>query len=79
MQNDDKADAATPRDDDKPADGAVQGHASESKATKATKASDKPAPTDEDYPDPTIESGGPKGLEPTRYGDWERKGILSDF
>ncbi|HEV2531343.1 succinate dehydrogenase assembly factor 4 [Phenylobacterium sp.] len=22
---------------------------------------------------------GPKGLEPTRYGDWERKGILSDF
>ncbi|HWA69926.1 MAG TPA: DUF1674 domain-containing protein [Rhizomicrobium sp.] len=25
------------------------------------------------------ESGGPKGLEPTRYGDWERKGIASDF
>jgi hypothetical protein len=25
------------------------------------------------------EFGGPKGLEPTRYGDWERKGILSDF
>ena len=25
------------------------------------------------------EYGGPKGLEPTRYGDWERKGILSDF
>jgi len=23
--------------------------------------------------------GGPKGLEPTRYGDWERKGIASDF
>ncbi|BAM86364.1 conserved hypothetical protein [Bradyrhizobium oligotrophicum S58] len=22
---------------------------------------------------------GPKGLEPTRYGDWERKGIVSDF
>jgi hypothetical protein len=22
---------------------------------------------------------GPKGPEPTRYGDWERKGILSDF
>lgn len=22
---------------------------------------------------------GPKGLEPTRYGDWERKGITSDF
>lgn len=25
------------------------------------------------------EQGGPKGLEPTRYGDWERKGIVSDF
>jgi hypothetical protein len=22
---------------------------------------------------------GPQGLEPTRYGDWERKGIVSDF
>jgi hypothetical protein len=25
------------------------------------------------------EIGGPKGPEPTRYGDWERKGIVSDF
>ncbi len=25
------------------------------------------------------EYGGPKGEEPTRYGDWERKGIASDF
>ena len=25
------------------------------------------------------EHGGPKGPEPTRYGDWERKGIASDF
>ena len=25
------------------------------------------------------ENGGPKGPEPTRYGDWERKGIVSDF
>ena len=22
---------------------------------------------------------GPKGPEPTRYGDWENKGIVSDF
>lgn len=27
----------------------------------------------------TKEIGGPKGLEPTRYGDWEKKGIVSDF
>ena len=26
-----------------------------------------------------IEEGGPSGLEPTRYGDWERKGIAVDF
>jgi hypothetical protein len=25
------------------------------------------------------EVGGPKGPEPTRYGDWESKGIVSDF
>ena len=25
------------------------------------------------------EIGGPDGPEPTRYGDWERKGICSDF
>ena len=27
----------------------------------------------------TGERGGPKGPEPTRYGDWERKGRVSDF
>ena len=25
------------------------------------------------------EYGGPKGLEPTRYGDWERNGRCYDF
>ncbi|MBV1795849.1 DUF1674 domain-containing protein [Siccirubricoccus sp. G192] len=25
------------------------------------------------------EIGGPTGPEPTRYGDWERKGRVSDF
>jgi len=25
------------------------------------------------------EKGGPKNIEPTRYGDWERKGIAYDF
>lgn len=27
----------------------------------------------------TKERGGPKGPEPTRYGDWERKGRCIDF
>ena len=25
------------------------------------------------------EYGGPTGPEPTRYGDWEKKGLTSDF
>ena len=25
------------------------------------------------------EIGGQDGPEPTRYGDWERKGVISDF
>jgi hypothetical protein len=29
-----------------------------------------------DAPD---EQGGPKGPEPTRFGDWERKGVAVDF
>jgi hypothetical protein len=28
---------------------------------------------------PAGETGGPKEIEPTRYGDWERKGITYDF
>jgi hypothetical protein len=26
-----------------------------------------------------LEHDGPKGVEPTRFGDWERKGIAYDF
>ena len=28
---------------------------------------------------PIPELYGPKGLEPTRYGDWEQKGRCTDF
>ena len=28
---------------------------------------------------PAKEVGGPAGPEPTRYGDWEKKGLTSDF
>jgi hypothetical protein len=37
---------------------------------KAAEANVKPA---------AKEFQGPKGPEPTRYGDWENKGIASDF
>jgi len=30
-------------------------------------------------PAPPAEKGGPKGPEPTRYGDWERNGRAVDF
>lgn len=29
--------------------------------------------------DAPSEQGGRKGPEPTRYGDWEKGGIISDF
>jgi hypothetical protein len=30
-------------------------------------------------PQPRREIGGPKGPEPTRYGDWEKDGRCTDF
>ena len=45
-----------------------------------------PAPAAEVTPEPKPaappkpkEIGGPTGPEPTRFGDWERKGRVSDF
>jgi hypothetical protein len=46
---------------------------------------DDPVPAPQDTPpvEPSaampIEIGGPKGPEPTRYGDWEQKGRCTDF
>lgn len=42
----------------------------EQPATGPAQTAQKPAPK---------EIGGPKGPEPTRYGDWERNGRCSDF
>jgi hypothetical protein len=36
-------------------------------------------PAPKPAPKPAPEVGGRDGLEPTRYGDWEVKGICSDF
>ena len=43
---------------------------------------DKPVPEAEKSAEPKPkpkEIGGPKGPEPTRYGDWEVKGRCTDF
>lgn len=37
------------------------------------------APFPDDINPKTGEKGGPRGPEPTRYGDWERKGRCIDF
>lgn len=39
----------------------------------------KPDPIDSKDLNKPEEIGGPKGLEPTRYGDWEKNGKVSDF
>jgi len=57
---------ATPdaKSDDSPNSAAT----SDSSATPANDTTDKPT-----------EFGGQKGLEPTRYGDWEKNGRCTDF
>jgi hypothetical protein len=30
-------------------------------------------------PEPTPEIGGRNGPDPTRFGDWEKNGLISDF
>jgi len=56
----------------KPHSPAAQRALAEAEARRAAAAQAAPQPR-------AKESGGPKGPEPTRYGDWENKGIASDF
>ncbi|EHM02514.1 hypothetical protein HMPREF9946_01040 [Acetobacteraceae bacterium AT-5844] len=52
-------------------------------ATPATETPAPPTSPEETKPTPKkpmpTEIGGPEGPEPTRFGDWERKGRVSDF
>jgi len=41
--------------------------------------SNNPPETKKQPPAQPKEVGGPKGPEPTRYGDWEIRGRVSDF
>ena len=50
-----------------------------SEAMEPQKDIDPYAPFPDDKNPNTGEIGGPKGPEPTRYGDWERKGRVIDF
>jgi hypothetical protein len=63
--------AAAPPPERKPLSPAAQRALAEAEARrKAAEANAKPL---------AKEFQGPKGPEPTRYGDWETKGIASDF
>ena len=48
-------------------------------SSTAYKGSNVLEPFPDDVNPKTGEKGGPRGPEPTRYGDWERKGRVSDF
>ncbi|MBL8687626.1 MAG: DUF1674 domain-containing protein [Rhodospirillaceae bacterium] len=47
-------------------------------AAKAQETAPPPSPAGSKPAQPD-EIGGPTGLEPTRYGDWERNGRCTDF
>ena len=53
----------------------------DSEITKLSKQKEENDPNENVLEDKTgpKETGGPKGLEPTRYGDWEKAGRCSDF
>ena len=63
--------SSIPVPDRKPLPPAAQRALAEAEARRQAAAAEaKPRPR---------EIQGPKGPEPTRYGDWETKGIASDF
>ena len=68
MADDHKLDQASPRKELTPA---AQRALAEAEARRKA-AADNATPRPKEY-------HGPKGPEPTRYGDWENKGIASDF
>jgi hypothetical protein len=76
MADDPSLPAAAPAEGRKPLTPAAQRALAEAEARRqaaeanARSAAAKPA---------AKEFQGPKGPEPTRYGDWETKGIASDF
>ena len=59
-----------------PADSSVEAASSKVDEKKTGKGDDEKAKA---APQQVKELGGPKGPEPTRYGDWEKGGRCSDF
>jgi len=74
-----------PQSQSPPAPETVEGQASEkrplpSAAERAlAEAAARRAERDRKAAEQAKESGGRGGLDPTRYGDWEKDGLISDF
>ncbi len=56
-----------------------QKHLSPAAARALAEAAERRAEIDRRTAERAKEVNGPAGPEPTRYGDWEKKGIASDF
>lgn len=70
-----KTENATATPSRRPLPPAAQRALAEAEARRAAAKENNP----EHDPNAPKEVNGPKGPEPTRYGDWEIKGIASDF
>lgn len=60
-------------------EGAAPGKALSEPARRALEEAAERRKKSAEATDSPKEINGPKGLEPTRFGDWERKGVISDF
>lgn len=73
----------TPPDDDRAAKNAPPAPARTPLPPAAERAlaeaAQRRAESERQVADRAKEVGGPAGPEPTRYGDWEKKGLASDF
>jgi hypothetical protein len=62
-----------------PVDASAAPQSVQNAADSASQMSDPQAADAADDPNRPKELGGPKGPEPTRFGDWERDGRCVDF
>ena len=65
--------------DDDPIDGAAPGKALTPQARRALQEAAERRASQAEAETKPVELGGPSGPEPTRFGDWERKGLAVDF
>ena len=78
--HDDQQQPETPAPADTATDAPVRNKPLPAAAVRAlAEAAERRAKADAEKGAAPKEFQGPKGPEPTRYGDWERKGIASDF